>query len=197
MAKRKEYTNDELVALFHQDQSKAIEVLFRNYYSYVCNVLYPVLKDKDQIEDIAQDVFHDLWKKRSSLQIKTSLSAYLKRAAINKALNHIRGQRMKFDDNQELPLFKSKEVSSQKKLEANELEELIKKSIDELPERCRIIFSLSRHQKLTYNEIAAKLDISVKTVENQISKALKTLRINLKPYISELIVSLLTILLYY
>ena len=103
--KFKEYTNDELVALFQKDKAHAIEVLFRNYYKYVCGVLYPVLKEKEVIEDIAQDVFYDLWRKRDRLDITTSLSAYLKRAAINKALNHIRDQKMKFD-----PLMTSKQL---------------------------------------------------------------------------------------
>lgn len=197
MSKFREYTNDELVALFQKDKEHAIEVLFRNYYKYVCGVLYPVLKEKTVIEDVAQDVFYDLWRKREKLDINTSLSAYLKRAAINKALNHIRDQRMKFDDYAEMPQMKSKELNSQRKIELNELEVLVKSSIDKLPERCRIIFSLSRYEKMSYREIAKHLDISVKTVENQISKALKELRIHLKPYLNEIIVSFFAFLFYY
>ncbi len=197
MSKFKEYTNDELVALFKKDKEHAIEVLFRNYYKYVCNVLYPVLKDKPVIEDIAQDVFYDLWRKKEKLEINTSLSAYLKRAAINKALNHIRDQRMKFDDYADVPLIKSPELNSQRKIEVQEMEMLVQNTINQLPERCRIIFSLSRYEQMSYREIAKQLDISVKTVENQISKALKELRIHLKPYLNEKIVTCFAFLFYY
>ena len=197
MSKFREYTNDELVELFQKDKEQAIEVLFRNYYKYVCGVLYPVLKEKTVIEDTAQEVFYDLWRKKETLDIKTSLSAYLKRAAINKALNHIRDQRMKFDDYAEMPKMKSNELNSQRKIEVREMEILVKNSIDELPEKCRIIFSLSRYEKMSYREIAKHLDISVKTVENQISKALKELRIRLKPYLNEIIVTFFAFLFYY
>ncbi len=197
MSKFKEYTNDELVALFQRDKDQAIEVLFRNYYKYVCGVLYPVLKEQTVIEDVAQDVFYDLWRKRDQLNITTSLSAYLKRAAINKALNYIRDQRMKFDDYAEMPNMKSGDLNSQRQIEVHEMEVLVKKLIDQLPEKCRIIFSLSRFEKMSYREIAKHLDISVKTVENQISRALKELRIQLKPYLNEIIVTLLTLLFYY
>lgn len=136
------------------------------------------------MEDIAQDVFYELWKKRARLTIKTSLKAYLRRAAMNKALNFIRDQKIKFDDEEKQAPLESKIPSINQKLEAAELQQLIDQVIDDLPERCRVVFVLSRFEEMSYNEIAKQLDISSKTVENQISKALKILRVRLGDYLN-------------
>lgn len=109
------------------------------------------------------------------------MKAYLKRAAVNRTLNFIRDNKITFEGEEELPILKGKITGASAKMEADELQEMINRAIDGLPERCRMIFLLSRFEDMSYNEIAQKLDISVKTVENQISKALKILREVLGP----------------
>ncbi|MEL6864763.1 MAG: sigma-70 family RNA polymerase sigma factor, partial [Bacteroidota bacterium] len=123
------------------------------------------------------------WKKRHRINIQTSLKAYLKRAAVNKSLNYIRDQKIKFEEVGKAPVLSTKSHNAQ--LEAKELQEQINLAVNALPERCRIIFSLSRFEEMSYQEIANTLQISTKTVENQISKALKILRQAIGPYLSK------------
>ena len=85
-----------------------------------------------------------------------------------------------FDDEEKMPVQYNNQSTSQQKLEADDLQNLINDSIDLLPEKCRLVFTLSRFEEMTYQEIANELNISIKTVENQISKALKFLRKALK-----------------
>lgn len=151
-------------------------MLFRRYFQFVTYSVYRVLPDRTIAEDIAQDVFYDLWRKREKILITSSLKAYLKRAAVNRTLNHIRDRKMNFEDEEKMPELVSNTASISQKLEADELQEKINAAVDSLPERCRVIFSLSRYEEMSYKEIAKELDISVKTVENQISKALGILR---------------------
>ncbi len=170
------YTDQELINSLQKGNEQAMDILFRRHYSFICKSVYRILKDTNLAEDIAQEVFFGLWKKRDNLNITTSVQAYLKRAAVNKSLNFIRDQKVKFDDEEKMPVLSNRESTTQQQLEADDLQQLINVTIDSLPERCRMVFTLSRFEEMSYKEIADKLDISIKTVENQISKALKVLR---------------------
>ncbi len=185
MPRPESYTDLEILALMKKDEERAMEYLFRRYYGFLCTAIYRVLPDTNLAEDLAQDVFFEFWKKRERLNITTSVKAYLKRAAVNKTLNYIRDQKMRFADEEELPNLENNQGSSQQKLEEEELQALIRASIDRLPERCRMVFVLSRYEEMSYQEIADQLDISIKTVENQISKALKFLRQALRPFVGK------------
>ena len=182
-----EYTDQEIQELLREDGEKAVEWLFRRHYRYLCKVVYKVLPDANLVEDLVQEVFFEVWRKRENIRITTSLKAYLRRAAVNKTLNFIRDQKIKPDDEERLPPLESKIVNINQQLDAEDLQKLIDQSIDQLPERCRLVFVLSRFEDMSYQEIADKLGISIKTVENQVSKALRYLRISLGPYISVLI----------
>ena len=83
------YTDAEILEMLKNNRSEAIDLLFRRHYRFVCQAAYRVLPDGHLIEDMAQDVFFELWKKRETLNITTSVRAYLKRAVINKTLNYI------------------------------------------------------------------------------------------------------------
>lgn len=160
-----------------------MELLFQRYYAYLCRSAYRVLADSVLAEDLVQEVFYELWKRRGDLRITTSLKAYLRRATVNKTLNYIRDHRkVRFEQEEEVTLSAQRPGAAQR-LEAAELQQLIDRSIDALPERCRIVFILSRFEDMTYKEIAGQLGISEKTVENQISKALRLLREALGPYL--------------
>lgn len=176
------YTDDEILEMLKNNHSEAIDLLFRRHYRFVCKAAYRVLPDGHLIEDMAQDVFFELWKKRETLNITTSVRAYLKRAVINKTLNYIRGQRMKFSDVEDHGHEMGMPATALMDLQNEELTAVLHKAIDDLPERCRIVFTLSRFEGYSYQQIATELDISTKTVENQISKALKLLRIALEKY---------------
>ena len=180
-----EHSDEELVSLLKTDAETAIDLLFRRYYAYLCKSIYRVIPDANLVEDLSQEVFYELWKKREKINIQISIKAYLRRAARNKALNYIRDQRLKFEELDETPNSLTTNTHSNHDLEKEELEALIEKTIDNLPERCRIVFTLSRYENMTYTQIATELNIAPKTVENQISKALKLLRQVIDPYMKE------------
>ncbi len=189
------YTDGELLELLKGDPDKAIELLFRQYYSYVCKMVYQVVPEANVAEDLAQDIFFEMWRRKDQLNI-TSIRAYLRRAALNRTLNYLRNRKIKWDDELSFPEQESRETPTQESVETAELEQMIEAAIDQLPERCRAVFLLSRFEELSHQEIADELDISVKTVENQITKALKYLRKALQPYLSANLLFLLPFLLW-
>ena len=157
---------------------EAWKALFKKHYTYLCSVSYGVCNDANAAQDMAQEVFLTIWRNRHKLHINTSWESYLKRAVINRTINHIKS---KYQSSTSLD-WEDRDVrtddSAQKLLEYRELDEAMQKAIASLPEKCKEIFLLSRFSDLKNKEIATKLDISIKTVENQITKALKLLRIH-------------------
>jgi RNA polymerase sigma-70 factor, ECF subfamily len=186
-----QYTDQELLELLARDSDQAIVLIFRLHYSFICQAVYRVIPDQNLAEDLAQEIFLELWRKRDQLQVNTSLKAYLRRAAVNRSLNYIRDQKISFELDDSQATIASGLPTIGQQLEAEELQRYIDQAIDQLPERCRVVFVLSRFEQLSYAEIAENLDISVKTVENQISKALKLLRAALGPYLSAALLLLL------
>ena len=187
-------SDDEILKLLESNSEKAIDVLFHQFYRYLCKAVYRIIPDTNYTEDIVQEVFYELWKKRARLNIKSSLKSYLRRAAVNRALNHIRDKKFRQPDEvtEELVPIINQNVSHL--LEAEELKLIIDKVVDNLPDKCRIVFILNRFEEMTYKEIAETLNISIKTVENQISKALRILRDELGPYLKVLLFVLTTII---
>lgn len=183
MALKLRQPDSELLDLLRQDEDRAIEMLFRRYYPFICKVVLRVVCDENLAEDLAQDVFFELWKKRESLLIKTSVKAYLRKAAFNKALNYLRGRKIKWELAEKIPRLESNEPTVHQIMAADQLQKEIDGAINKLPERCRLVFCLSRFEEMSYQAIADELDISVKTVENHISKALKQLKNALGAYL--------------
>lgn len=185
------HTDQEIWNLLQSGDQQALSHVFTKHYGRICSVAYRMIADKQIAEDLGQEVFMDLWNKRKQLMIKTSLGAYLSKAISNKTLNHIRDNKIKLAPDDKILQMPTKGGSVQQSMESEELQLKIKAAIASLPERCRMVFVLSRYQQLTYAEIAENLDISVKTVENQISKALKILKLELKPYVGCLLISII------
>ncbi|MBK8625223.1 MAG: RNA polymerase sigma-70 factor [Saprospiraceae bacterium] len=150
--------------------------MYNNYYGMLCNQVFLIVKDRYIAEDIVQDVFSDIWKKRENLNIHQSFTAYLKKTCRNRTLNYIRDNNIKWEDDSAMDEILDTGLSSDDILSLEQLNLIIQDEIAQLPEKCGIIFSLSRFEDMSYNEIAKSLNISVKTVENQISKALRILR---------------------
>lgn len=162
--------------------AEAIDQLFREHYRFLCLAVYRIIPDRDTAEDLVQDVFVELWRKHRQLTVQQSMRAYLKRSAVNKALNYIRDRKIHLVDTPLNPIPALQPPVVQQ-LAAEELQQYIDAAIDRLPERCRLVFVLSRFEDMSYKEISDKLGISVKTVENQVSKALRLLRDQLGPYL--------------
>jgi len=163
---------------------QAFEKLFRNYFTPLMAFSRRILGDEDDAREVVHQVFIKLWERRGEIDLSTSLKSYLFTAVNNRSLNVIR-DRKKFSSEEVPEMAGEWDVSAQ--IESMELEEKIRGAIDSLPERCRVIFELNRFDGLKYAEIATQLDISVKTVENQISKALKILREKLALYLTILL----------
>ncbi len=160
----------------------SIEQLFKQYYPFVCTVIRSYVKDKAITEDIAQELFAELWVKRDQLNIHTSVPAYLRRMAVSRSLNYIRDSKKHDWDEldastESAPGLSGQSASAIQHMEEAELKTRIDAAIEDLPEKCRITFLLSRQEEMSYAEIAEHMQISIKTVENQIGKALKLLRI--------------------
>jgi RNA polymerase sigma-70 factor (ECF subfamily) len=184
---------ETILKWLREEGEPAMKWLFEEYYTYLYQTIYRLVPDRGVCEDLTQETFFELWKKRQSLQIRQSIKAYLRRSAINRTLNFIRDQRIKTGDAVEDQVVESRLTSALEEMEHAELESLINTAIEGLPDRCRQVFVLSRFEKKTYPEIANDLGLSVKTVENQISKALKLLRNVVGPYLGrEMILLLVT-----
>lgn len=160
----------------------ALEKLFMQYHKYLVVIAYQYLSDNHAAKDATQDVFLDLWNRRSTLEITSSLKSYLRRAVVNRSLAKMRKDKnIQFREGTDLPETPTTEGGN-KDHDHRALENIIHQSIDKLPERCREVFKLSRFENLSHKEIAARLDISTKTIENQMTKALKFIRKELKDY---------------
>jgi RNA polymerase sigma-70 factor (ECF subfamily) len=163
---------------------QAFEKLFKAHFTALMAFSRRILGNEDDAREVVHQVFIKLWERREQIDLSTSLKSYLFTAVNNTSLNVIR-DRKKFSS-EEVPEHAGEwDVSAE--LESMELEEKIREVINNLPEKCRVIFELNRFDGLTYREIAKQLDLSVKTVENQMTKALKILREKLTSYLSLLL----------
>lgn len=172
-------TTDEkaLLQLLRDDDEKGLRLIFDQYHKYLVVTAYNVLKDDARAKDLVQDVLFDLWKKRDELKLVGSLKSYLRRAVVNRCIDDLRSKK-RLGQTEEITDFNqpSELASAQEKLEGADLQTVINQAIDSLPERCRAVFALSRFEELSHKEISEKLGISTKTIENQMTKALKILR---------------------
>ncbi len=167
----------------------AYEMMFRIYYQPLCRYAYSFLQDKEEAEEVVQATFIALWEKRSSIDIQTSFKAYLYRMVRNSCLNVIKHEKIKQQHvAHELAVMEVSYESVSQKVYASELELKIAEAIKTLPEQCRHVFQLSRFEELKYQEIAEQLQISVKTVENHMGKALRIMREQLKEYLPILLI---------
>lgn len=176
-------TDQTILSLLHANDEQAMEHIFDTYYSYLVTTAYHVLMDQHQAKDLVQDVLFHFWTKRDSLTIESGLKSYLRRSVVNRSIDQIR-RKKRFGVAEEITDYNqaSTEVSTQELLETSDLQSVVMAAIDSLPERCKLIFSLSRFEDMSHQEIADQLDISKKTIENQMTKALKTIRKAIQHY---------------
>jgi RNA polymerase sigma-70 factor (ECF subfamily) len=160
-------------------------MLFKSHFSGLCFFAQKYLKDFEASREIVQDAFLSLWEKRDTIDMDRPVKSYLTMVIHNKCTNYLRDNR-KFDQNilnienlLDVPEYEGSDTMVEDELKAK-----IDTAIAELPEKCREVFILNRYQNLKYHEIADKLQISVKTVETQMSKALQHMRVRLAEYIT-------------
>ncbi len=181
-------TDSDILLAIQQGNERVFEVVFRKHYSSLCNYACGILKDMDDSEEIVQHIFTKLWEQRNEIEITVSLKSYLYRAVHNTCLNRIKHLKIQETYRQHVGEFlETNHESVTDVLDGKELELRIATAIEKLPEQCRLIFRMSRFEELKYQEIADQLGLSVKTIENQIGKALKILRSELSDYLPLLI----------
>lgn len=178
----------DLLSLLRDDDRMAFEVIYNKYSSKAYAVAYNLFRDKDVCEDLVQELFVDLWTKRSSLNI-SSLEWYLRVAIKNRVLMYIRAKKATLDLSAIAML--TERYSTDSKVLQSDISDILEEGVGRLPDRCREIFTLSRKEYLSNKEIALRLNISVKTVENQMTIALRHLRIGLTDYLHVVIAALL------
>lgn len=164
----------------------AFEALFREYYPRLCRFAWGLVKDMDCAEEIVQEFFYNYWKNREKIQIRFSVKSYLFSSVRNLSLKYLEQQevRRRYAD-RILASENEPQAGQLEAMQARELERIIGKALEDLPGRCRQVFALSRQEGKKYQEIAAILGISVKTVEADIAKVLKHLRKRLADYQKE------------
>lgn len=184
--------------LFRQAQlgdQKAYELLFKQHYNALVRFARDIVKDTDSAEDLVQEVFVKIWERKSHIIVQTSIKAYLYTAVKNHCFNKLKEEQRNaymddsIADNLTFSVNHTDQVSNTIKLEQH-----IEQAIENLPPRCALIFKMSRFEYKTYQEIADVLELSVKTVENQMGKALQLMRTNLSPYLNLLVTGTLLFL---
>ncbi len=176
--------NEAIIQLLAKRDENAFEQVFKTHFKNLRAYACTLLKDEANGEEIVQQVFFKLWERADNISISGSVAAYLYRAVHNESLNHIKHEKVKSAHQLHVAYsMKNSAESAPKTLQSKELEKKIQFALNELPEQCRTIFQMSRFEELKYREIADQLKISVKTVENQMGKALKTLRAKLVEFL--------------
>ena len=169
--------DQQIITCLKKGQEKGVRLLFEHHFSSLCVVAQRIVHNQEAAKDIVQDVFIRLWTHRTKIHIQSSLYAYLKRSVVNASIDH---QRRYYEKNK-VSLDNLEDVESavsdlDSTIEGHETKELINKAVSSLPDRCRLVFVLSRYESYSYRHIAEELGISIKTVENQMTKALRLLR---------------------
>lgn len=159
----------------------AFEKLFKGLFKPLCGFAFKFTGDGDDAKNLVHEVFIHVWEKYDSLPEGTNFKSYCYTGVRNKCLNYIRDKKkfVRMENVVDEPLSET-----QTKLETAELEERIEAAIGSLPEKCRQIFELNRIEGLKYAQIAAQLNISIKTVEAQMSKALLIMREHLREFLT-------------
>lgn len=182
------YEEKQLFLHFQEGDKKVFDYFFDKYYAGLCVYAYRMLKSKSEAEDIVCDFFFRLLETRKVIRIESSVKSYFLRSVHNRCLDYIAHQRVVINHE----LFRQRMMSDEDlqdyPLLDSELKQQIEKAIAKLPDGIRETFLMSRFEDLSYQQIAAKENISVKTVEYRISKALAILRKELGDYLPILLI---------
>lgn len=169
-----------LVNRLRNGDESALTELYNKFWQALFISAYNVLKDKEMCEDIIQDIFMNIWNNREKLEIHISLKSYMYACTRYQVFNYFKKNKDKlhveiFDDIDKRLQYTTPETQ----MMHNELVQQINLIIETLPEKCRLVYKLSREEQLSHKEIAERLNISTKTVENHITKALHVIRLSM------------------
>ena len=176
---------DSQVHDISKDREKDFEMVFKAHFKGLQSYAATIVRDVVMAEEMVQNVFVRLWEKSEQIEIRESVSGYLYRSVYHECLNYLK--HLKVREAYESYAVYSMETTSSSNgaqhTEHKDLQQRLEVALNELPEKCRTIFQMSRFEELKYQEIADRLSIPVKMVENQMGKALKLLRVQLIDYL--------------
>lgn len=187
--------DDYLLLRLKEGDEQAFELVFKKEYNRMIGFCQQFVSDKDKAQSLAQEAFIKLWLNRSKIESVNGIRSFLYTSAKTDCLNNLRHEKViqKYQDKQlqQVERELNREILDSfnfDQLEFTELEKVIQQAISELPDRCREVFLMSRLDGKKNSEIAAELSISVKSVEANMTRALKTLRNSLSEYLPALLV---------
>ena len=185
--------DSETIKQFKADDMSAFDIIYRKYSKKLYRFAYSIIKVKPDAEGIVHEVFIKVWEKRNKIDEYLSFESYLFTITYNTTISFIRKKVKENKYTEHLKSIQNPSIQSNiiPEIEYKELKEKSEKIIDLLPSRQKQIFKLNREEGLTYKEIAAKLTISINTVETHMERALKAIRKNLGE------VSIVLLILYY
>lgn len=161
----------------------AFENIFKSHFVHLCNFANQYVSDMDAARDICQKVFILVWENRENIKPDQNIRSYLFTAVKNRCLNHIRDQKKYRSRILDVDIQDVDIAFEEDQLAVADLENKIKRALEALPEKCRQVFEMSRYEDKKYQEIADELQVSKKTVEAHMSRALRSLREDLKDYL--------------
>jgi RNA polymerase sigma-70 factor (ECF subfamily) len=176
-------TDHELLERLRSGAEDAFDVIFRAHYAPLVGLAESLVRERAIAEEVVQEVMLELWRRRETLVVEESLRAYLFRATRNRALNHLRHERVERLGEPYARGESATPAVGHRRLVEDEIDAALQDAVRALPERCRQVFELSRGDGLRYAEIATTLGVSVKTVEAQMGKALRILRDRMAPWL--------------
>jgi RNA polymerase sigma-70 factor (ECF subfamily) len=173
-----------LIASLQQGNISAFEAIYNEYWPRLYGYVFNRLKNKEVSEEIIQEVFFSLWSKHATIDFTHSLSAYLFTAVKYQIFNYIKSDQVRKAYASSFSLHREKlaDNSNEENIAATDLKDAVEKEISRLPEKCQQVFRMSRLEHLSVRDIASTLNISHKTVENHLTKALRQLRIAFNHY---------------
>jgi RNA polymerase sigma-70 factor (ECF subfamily) len=191
---RMEVNDTGKLHLLGETGEQVFEQVFKSNFKGLHSYAYTIVRDDIMAEELVQNVFCRLWEKKDGLQIETSLQAYLYRSVYHESLNYLKHLKVRAAySNYAQSQMKNNTDRAEKKVLLGDLEKKLNQALSELPEQCRTIFQMSRFEELKYQEIADRLGLSIKTVENQMGKALRLLRLKLVDFLPAAILTFLNL----
>ncbi len=168
-----------------QSNDDRIAQLFREHYSMLCNDVNKLLRDESLSEDLVQEVFIKVWEKQDEVEITDRFIYYLKRSCYHAALKYLGSKTYQLETDSNERIATSQQTDET--ILSRELHEKIQLAIASLPEKTQLIFTLSRYEELSYKQIAEQLNLSVKSIEKHMGKALQQLRVSLNEHLTTLL----------
>lgn len=175
--------NNDLLSGLKSGDKKIFKEIFNTYYEPLVRFCMQRIKNQQDAEEIAQDIFVNLWSKREEISITSSLSGYIFRSARNRIINLSQHEKVKINHREQVIARSNESGYETDHFTKKEIGLLVKETVNSMPEKRKKVYLLSRNQGLKYTQIGEQMNISVKTVEAHISAALNQLRTTLKDYL--------------